>query len=137
MHPDQPTRDEQQPTYGLPPDLVAHLRLLAGLPAPRLEEPAQWRVAVRDALEIARRGWATSALALGWTSLDLFGVGQRDSWDYSGLAVWLNGRTIVALDARLAVAVDGDTRECFLRGGFGHGKDAAEPPVHLWEFGRG
>jgi hypothetical protein len=135
-HDDRPP-PERQPDYGLPPELVADLRSLASLPPPRkLENPSQWRVVVRDALGLARTGWASSALALGWTPIDLFGVGIVESWDFAGLAVWLDGRTIVALDARIAVAEGPDGRETFYRGGHGHGSDAKDPIVLLWQFGR-
>ncbi len=133
---DQTSRDVR-PSYGLPDDLAAQLRQLGTLPAPqKLESPDQWRVVVRDALTIARAGWAASALSLGWSSLDLFGVGERDSLDFAGLATWLEGRTIVALDERVAVAVGEEGRDAFVRGGLGHGKDARTTPVHLWDFGR-
>lgn len=126
-----------EPDYGLPPGLVADLRNLAGLPPPlKLENPGQWRVVVQDALGLARTGWAASALALGWSPIDLFGVGIAESWDFAGLAVWLDGRTIIALDARIAVAAGPDGRETFYRGGQGHGSDAKGPVVLLWQFGR-
>jgi hypothetical protein len=123
--------------FGLPAHLAADLRRLEGMSAPRkIERAENWRAVVADALRLARDGWASSAIALGWTAADLFGVGASDSWDYEGLAVWLRGRSILLLDERKAV-VEGPTgREAFIRGGMGHGTHPTVTPVMLWEFGR-
>lgn len=124
-------------TFDLPDPLAASLRALEYMPAPRkIEQADSWRLIVRDALGIARGGWAANAMALGWSAGDLFGIGPRDDWEYSGLAVWLCGRSIVLLDQQRAIVADGDRRAAFTRGGLGHGTHPTVAPVMLWEFGR-
>ncbi|WP_288338494.1 hypothetical protein [uncultured Sphingomonas sp.] len=124
-------------TFGLPEHLAASLRTLEYMPAPRRGDLAdRWRGIVRDALGLARGGWAANAMALNWSAGDLFGIGPRDDWEFSGLAVWLRGRSIVLLDQQRAIVADGDQRAAFTRGGMGHGKHPTVTPVMLWEFGR-
>ena len=124
-------------TFDLPDHLAASLRTLEYMPAPRkIEQADSWRGIVRDALGIARGGWAASAMALGWSAGDLFGIGPHDDWEFSGLAVWLRGRPIVLLDQQRAIVANGDRRAAFTRGGMGHGTHPTVAPVMLWEFGR-
>ena len=115
-------------------DRVASLSRLA---PPKVQNRAAWFEVVQDAQRIVSEGWADRALDLGWTAGDLFGVGQRDSHDFAGLAVWLEGRRIIVMDETIAVARDERGRATFNRRGFGHGKDVRQPPVLLWQFGRG
>ena len=125
--------------FGLPDDLAAALRRLEMMPAPRkLQQPANWRGVVADAMVLARDQWAAKAMALGWTVGDLFGVGERTDWEFQGLVVWLNGRRIVMLDEKQAIVADpqGDRRSIFVRGGLRHGVQPKVAPVMLWEFGR-
>ena len=124
-------------TFGLPDHLAASLRALEYMPAPRkIEQADRWRGIVRDALGVARDGWAANAIALGWSAGDLFGIGPRDDWEFSGLAVWLRGRSIALLDQQRASVADGDRRAAFTRGGMGHGTHPTVSHVLLWEFGR-
>lgn len=125
--------------FGLPDDLANALRRLETMPPPRkLERAANWRGVVVDAMTLARDRWAAKALALGWTAGDLFGIGPRDDWDFQGLAVWLDGRRIVMLGDKRAIAADasGGSRSSFDRGGMRHGTHPTIDPVMLWEFGR-
>lgn len=125
--------------FGLADDLAAALRRLETLPPPgKLERAGNWRGVVTDAMMITRDRWAAKAIALGWTAGDLFGVGPRDDWDFQGLAVWLNGRRIIMLDAERAIVAGdpGDYRSAFVRGGMRHGTHPTIEPVMLWEFGR-
>lgn len=125
--------------FGLPDDLAAALRRLDTMPAPRkLQQPANWRGVVADAMVLARDRWAAKAMALGWTVGDLFGVGAKTDWDFQGLAVWLNGRRIIMLDEKLVIVAGnrGDHRTAFIRGGMRHGTHPVVEPVMLWEFGR-
>lgn len=123
--------------YGLSPELYASLARLAKLPPPpKLSPGSYWSEIVSDAQRIAREGWASSALSLGWMVADLYGVGARDDWDFQGLAVWLAGRQIVALDDRLCIAGVAKSRGIFERGGLRHGRLPVVVPVMLWEFGR-
>lgn len=125
--------------FGLPDDLAAALRRLEMMPAPRkLQQSANWRGVVADAMVLARDRWAAKALALGWTPGDLFGIGSRDDWDFQGLAVWLDGRRIVMLDSKHAIIAGnpGDYRTAFLRGGMRRGIHPTIKPMMLWDFGR-
>jgi hypothetical protein len=125
--------------FGLPDDLTAALRRLETLPPPRkIERAANWRGVVADAMTLARDRWAAKAMALGWTAGDLFGVGARDDWDFQGLAVWLDGRRVVMLDHRQAIAAGDppDGRSAFMRGGMRHGMHPTVARVMLWDFGR-
>ena len=125
--------------FGLPDDLAAALRHLEVMPAPRkLQQPANWRGVIADAMVLARDRWAAKAMALGWTVGDLFGVGERTDWDFQGLAVWLDGRRIIMLDEKQAIVVSnsGDFRAAFVRGGMRHGTHPTISPVLLWDFGR-
>ncbi len=125
--------------FGLPDDLANSLRRLETMPAPRqLERSANWRGVVTDAITLARDRWAAKALTLGWTAGDLFGVGARTDWDFQGLAVWLDGRRLVMLDDRQAIAAGNplDDRSAFIRGGMRHGTQPTVVPVMLWELGR-
>ncbi|MEN2748211.1 hypothetical protein [Sphingomonas sp. T9W2] len=131
--PPQPTRRFTD----LPPGIAAAVARLQRTPGPRFcGDAAAWAHVIDDAIALAVDGWAGKALALGWSAHDVFGIGPRDSLDFAGLAVWLAGRTIVVLNADRAMVRDRDGMACFERGGWGHGRDASEPPVLLWEFGR-
>lgn len=114
----------------------AGLRRLRDQRPPRVIDRSAWSEVVSDALRLEREGWASTALALGWAGHDLFGIGPRDAWEFSGLAVWLRGRPILMLDEHRAIVADGDRRAAFERGGMGRGKAPAVTPVYLWEFGR-
>ena len=115
----------------LPPDVASGLALLDAMPAPKLLDASAWPVVVRDALRLVDQGWAATALALGWSSLDLFGaVGARDGDpDGNGLAVWLAGRDVLAICATFASVADGDCRVFFNR------RDRTGACL-LWELGR-
>lgn len=109
----------------VPASVVMGLRRLAG-PAPRtVRDEGAWGEVVADARRLADEGWAASALALGWSPLDLWGY----SPDRDGLAVWLRGRGLVLLDAATAVVVNGTGRAQFTR-------DRAGMPgaTLLWEL---
>ena len=125
------------PLPGIDTALAGNLRELEHLRPPRGIERSSWTSVVRDALALARGGWAATALTLGWSELDLFGIGPAGSSDFSGLAVWLRGRQLILLNSELAIVRDGTARACFNRGGWGHGRDMGLPAaVPLWRFGR-
>ncbi len=94
----------------LPSDLRAGLIALRSMQAPRKVNVSHWRLAVSDALRLAGEGWVAKALALGWSPLDLLGAVADPGGDlYSdGLAVWLEGRPLLALTDEYAVADDGN-----------------------------
>ena len=101
----------------LPPDIRAGLIALKSMAAPRLILPEGWPAAVADALMLARDGWVSNALALGWSPLDLFGaVTDRDGYSGAdGLAVWLGGRPVLAICDTYASVGDGIGRAYFNR----------------------
>lgn len=120
----------------VPAGLVAGLDRLRKMPFPRGAAPEAWSTVVADAHRLVREGWVTKALAIDWSPLDLFGIGPNDSWEFSGLAVWLQARRLAHVDRYVAIATNGATRACFNRGGIGHGKQPEVEPVFLWQFGR-
>ena len=107
----------------LPEDILAGVRRLKSMRPPRLVTPEKWPIVVADALEPRRRssppsscpdeGWAATALAMNspWVALELFGAVTDLAGDpYSdGLAVWLSGRKLLAIDEKLAVVRDGQS----------------------------
>jgi len=133
----EPARPVGDDCLGLPDVLAASIRRLETMPPPRgLVDDANWQDVVADAMTIARDGWAAKALALGWQTADLFGIGPRDDWEFAGLAVWLRGRSIVLLNEQRAIVADGDQHSAFERGSMGRGTRPTVTPVMLWEFGR-
>ncbi len=94
----------------LPSELSAGLRRLTTMRAPRLIHPEVWPTTVADAVRLVREGWASKALSLDWLPLDLFGaVTDRDGDPGAdGLAVWLDGRNLLAITAEYAVVDDGN-----------------------------
>ncbi len=132
-----PAPPQPQRYSDLPANIAEGLERPSHYPAHRFRGDAEaWARVVDDAHALALDGWASKALALGWSAHDVFGIGKRDSLDFAGLAVWLKGRRIVVLNADRAVVRDRGGMACFERGSWGHGRDASEPPVLLWQFAR-
>jgi hypothetical protein len=120
--------------WGLDDRLVTGLRRLEVLPPPtRVNSPQVWGEVVRDALRLARDGWAAKALALGWEATDLFATGAENSDQRDCPAVWLAGRNIAAMTEWTARTECGAwfSREAHMRP-----KSARALPVWLWDFGR-
>ena len=70
-----PTRDD----WGLEPRLAASLRGLEELPPPpRINSREVWGEVVRDAMRLAREGWAATAIGMGWDAADLFATGPNN-----------------------------------------------------------
>ncbi|MEP9402214.1 hypothetical protein [Sphingomonas sp. VNH70] len=121
----------------LPSDIAEGLESLRRVPTGRFRgDTTAWARVVDDAHTLALDGWAGKALALGWSAHDVFGIGRRDSLDFAGLAVWLDGREVVVMNADRAMVRDRSGMACFERGGWGHGRDACADPGLLWQFGR-
>ena len=98
---------------GIPPHVTAGLARLEAMPTPMLVNPKVWPLIVDDARRLIIQLWAGEALARGWHPLDLWGCwpgSDDDAADHrrDGLAVWLDGRRIVALDERVAIIRHGD-----------------------------
>lgn len=121
----------------LPIDLADGVERLNRTPSSRFRgDSNRWARVVDDAHRLALEGWAGKALALGWSPHDAFGIGRRDANDFAGLAVWLDGRSVVVLDGQRAMARIDRGWAYFERGSWGHGRDAEADPVMLWQFGR-
>lgn len=99
---------------GLPADCVAGLKNLANMATPQGVSAEAWMTVMHDAQRIVDQGWAAKALALGWSPLDLFGAVCDAAGDpYSdGLAVWLNGRKVLAISA-VCATVENDGGRCY------------------------
>ena len=98
---------------GIPSHVTAGLARLEAMPTPMLVNPKVWPVIVDDARRLIIQLWAGEALARGWHPLDLWGCwpgSDDDAADHrrDGLAIWLDGRRIVALDERVAIIRHGD-----------------------------
>lgn len=119
--------------HGLPPALQDGLRRLATANPRRVSDKAVWRAIVADAERLASDGWASTALALGWSEHDLFGIGPHDSAEWSSLAVWLAGRTLTMMDDHRAFTTSGDV---YYIERWGRPHTVFVAPVLLWEFGR-
>ncbi len=117
----------------LPDDLVAGVARLKKMRTPRLRTPDAWPIAVNDASYLAESGWAAKALAMTptWSVIDLFGAtGDPEGDPYEiGLAVWLNGRRLLAMDEKCAVVPDA--------GGWSYyHRRELRGAVPLWDLGR-
>lgn len=116
----------------LPAPCADGLRRLRSMPGPRLMGPDFWPLIVADAIGLAGEGWATKAIALGWTELDVFGAVPNPAGDPAGdgLAVWLEGRRLKVLCGTYAVVEDvGGGKSYFNR-------RESEGRVLFWELGR-
>ncbi|MFD0846911.1 hypothetical protein [Sphingosinicella xenopeptidilytica] len=78
------------------------------MPVPSGADAVLWPQIVADALTVWTR-WAGQASALGWSAHDLFG--RR------GLAVWMKGRRLVLIDAKMAIVTQGSRSSVFYRRG--------------------
>lgn len=113
----------------LPGEILAGLAKLRSGWQPNLADAAPWRQIAIDAQRIVDDEWAHQALALGWTPLDLFGHSDRRD----GLAVWLRGRTIRAIDEHCAIVVDSEPDR---RAGFNRCRHGMPGAKVFWEIGR-
>lgn len=114
----------------LSPAIVTGLKRLGAMQAPRVRNTQAWRQAVSDALRLANEGWASRALALGWSALDLFGAvsDPKGCPHDDGLAAWLDGRKLSMLSATFALVEANGCKSYFSR----HDRGGARL---LWEFG--
>lgn len=101
---------------GIPASVLDGVERLATMAAPRLRSPDVWPEVVADAQRLVSEGWASTALSLGWGTIDLFGaVFDADgSTDGDGLAVRLCGRKVLALCPAFATVSDGPGARSFL-----------------------
>lgn len=115
----------------LPAMIERGLDVLSRCSAPGGCDRAIWSVVVADALRLRDEGWAATALAMGWTPEQLFGVDR----DGRGVARQLDGRPILALlsegdapGARAMFVLDdgGGVRACLNR--------STAPARMLWDL---
>jgi len=101
----------------LPASIRSGLAALAKAPAPRLKQPEAWPAICADAQRLADDGWVAIALAMGWDAFDLFGAvsDPHGDPDANGLAVWLDGRKVLAICGAFVVAMGSDGRAYFNR----------------------
>ncbi|MBI0475743.1 hypothetical protein D9601_10305 [Sphingomonas sp. MA1305] len=88
---------------------------------------------MQDAQRLASDGWVATALALGWSEADLFGIGRNGSDEWLSLAVWLEGRTVVLMDDHRAFTADDAV---FYLERWGRPNTPYAVPVMLWEVGQ-
>src|SRR5665213_1163529 len=115
----------------LPPDLSDGLESLRAMAAPRITRPEVWPEIVSDALLLARDGWAETAMALGWSPLQLWGCSPDRGGNPAddGLAVWLAGRRVLLIDGASCIVESGPkARAVFSR-------RPAAGAVFLWQLG--
>lgn len=113
--------------------IAAGVMRIQAMPPPRNADRRAWQGAVGDSVALVNDGWAAAALGLGWSPLDLFGGQVAKSGDphADGLAVWLQGRRVVALTADHAVAIDANGGRHFFN------RPRSPGAVMLWSLGRG
>lgn len=117
----------------LPEAVRAGLDILREMKPPKWCDPLAWRLSVTAALRLVSGGWASQAIALGWTPLDLFGAVADPDGDSAadGLAVKLNGRRVLAIcDSFATVEDEGGGRSYLYRG-------ETSSARLLWDLGRG
>jgi hypothetical protein len=117
----------------LPRDVRDGLQLLQSLKPPHITRPQVWFAVVADAVRLAEDGWAAQAIGLGWSPLDLWGCSPvpGGNADQDGLAVWIDGRRILLLDADCCIVEAGPSaRSVFNR------RSVALGGVLLWNIGK-
>lgn len=75
---------------------AAALARLEGLACPSSCDPSAWGRMVADARSLVLGGWASKAMDLGWSEVDLFGIAKGQD-GCPGLAAWLRGDELAAL----------------------------------------
>lgn len=120
-------------TYGLSAAVEAGLRALVKQKPPRLTNHDEWHATVADAIRLCSEGWAATALSMGWTEHDVFGIGPHGSNEWLSLAVWIAGRSIIAMDDYRAFTTDDDV---YYLERWGRPNTTFVNPVMLWELGR-
>lgn len=133
-HPEHSKAEGIDGNWGLTPDLASSLRLLEQMPPPpRVNSREVWGEVVRDAMCIARDGWAATAIDLGWDAADLFATGPNDDGERDCLAIWLAGRRLSLLTEWTARTTSG---AMFYREEYMRATAPRAEPVWLWQFGR-
>ena len=99
-----PVADDQV-GQDLPADVADGVRAILTADGVRGIPPSRWPQIQRDTRHLVQRRWLHEALALGWTTADLFGCDQRAPWyrlDRSGLVLLLGGHEIIEISSDVA-----------------------------------
>jgi hypothetical protein len=126
---DQPGPD----VAGLPREIADGIRAILSADGARGIPPQRWPRVQRDAARLVEGGWLERALALGWTTNDLFGCDRRAPWhrlDRAGLLLLVGGHEIVELTAYDAALRT--TTGSVLR--YRRRQPAIPPAALLWEL---
>ena len=91
--------------------------------------PTAWPLILSDAFRLIDGGWAAQALALGWTTHDLFSAARGSDYG-NGLAIWLQGRSLALIDVSGAMVKTGNGYA------YVHRRHHVQDRVLLWEIGR-
>lgn len=112
--------------------LVAGIQRFRSMRSPLGAKRETWDRAVHNSMRLFDTGWAEKALALGWSPLELFGCVPDPDGDPAGdgLAVWLQGRPILAICETYAAVED-------LGGRSYYNRRQADGAVFIWNIGRG
>lgn len=104
---------------------------LQRMAAPSAFPDRVWNMLIADAATVTS-AWASMAAALGWTTLDLFGVGQDAPYrriDLMGVVPILGGKAVVAMtEATARIRCSDGTTQTFCR------KPPQPGRVALWEL---
>jgi hypothetical protein len=116
----------------LPAEVADGVRAILGAEGARGIPPSRWSQIQRDTRHLVQRRRLHEALALGWTTADLFGCDQRAPWyrlDRSGLVLVIGGHEIVDLNSDIATLRARTGSELRYRR-----RPPAKPPVALlWQ----
>lgn len=91
----------QAPAAGVVGDVLLRIERMEQARRPEGYSEARWFTLLKDMRAFAER-WLETALASGWTMLDLFGSPadtQAHRWDLTGLVLMLDGREIAEISA--------------------------------------
>jgi hypothetical protein len=92
------------PAADVPAEWIVGVDRLETMPSPAVVHPDRWRKVVVDAYRFLDQ-WGGQAAALGWTTLDLFGVHPTHPIarvDHAGLILLLHGDELLAMTAQTA-----------------------------------
>ena len=121
-----------------PCDIAEGAARLATMPMPSNADRARWPKVAQDTRWLVDSGTAKSAIAAGWTMLEIFGV-SKETPGWLSVALWLDGaRSLVVgesfdgpVHTKWACRRNGGARLFFIR------NMAAKPPddvVMLWDL---
>jgi hypothetical protein len=106
---ENPSEGSTAPTdkiAALPPEIIRGLETLLAMPTPGDFAPKRWAMSIAVAIRLAE-DWGARALALGWSTEDLFGLHPSSPhirFDAMGLAFMLGSADrVIAMSTSMAV----------------------------------